>query len=695
MGWKTLGLLSLAAVGAGCGGGDGREARNQPVQQRARLEAFESCEALERYVEDTAVADMKRRLDAMKPREDSGGWWGPPVMVDSGGTAESAAGSDAPADYTTTNTQVAGVDESDFVKNDGTRIFVLSGQKLYVHQSWPANELSLKSSLAVEGYPREMLLDEKNRLVIFSTLYEPLWDLGRGAADGSPTAGDAAGCSPFECGYHSANATKVTTVNVEDSANPRVVNEVYLAGDFHNSRRIGASVRLVLQDSFRWPSMMRWNVNYEESLWSDPEKLSAAYDDLKVENEALLRAQPLEAWMPAGRRKAADGTVTPLPYRCEDFHRPTAATELGVVTVATLNLDAPDAEPARTTLVARAGEVYASTKSLYLATNHWWWHPEAGQEDFTYLHKFDLQEPHRAAYVASGGVRGTIVDQFSLDEHEDVLRVASTATKRLENDEGSSWRFETTNRVSTLGERAGRLELLGQSRELAAGERIYSARFLGDEGYVVTFRQVDPLFTFDLSDPAHPRQVGELKVPGFSTYIHPLEGGFLLTVGVHQPENGGWQERALKLSLFDVRDLAHPKEAFTQQVGTAFSWSEALYDHKAFNYFPAKKLLAIPFADWEPSAADFWGSFKSELRVYSVDTATGFTPRGALSMRDVYIQENYARWSWYWTPNVRRSVMADDFVYAITDAGVRSAHVESLGTPLATTHFRPVMIQPK
>ena len=680
--------LSLGLAAAGCSDDPPQAPANPLVQQRVALERFESCNELERYIEDTAVADMRRQLTV------SGSYFGGRITVDSPPMAEAPVAGDAssagPGDYTTTNTQVAGVDESDFVKNDGTRIFVLSGRNLFLHTSWPATELSLKGSLEIEGQPQEMLLDEHDRVVIFSSLYRPQWT--------EPLQEGGAGALPIDCGRMedcgvSSNATKVTTVNVADLAHPVVLDEVVFPGAFRTSRRIGSSVRLVLNDSFRWPSKVSWWVNADESVYRNEKKLAAAYARLADQNEALIRAQPLDRWLPPGERKLANGTPAALPYRCEDFQRPTGPTELGLVTVATLDLDHPEKEPARTSLIAEVGEVYASAKSLYLVTNHWWWWPEENQQDFTYLHKFDIQDPAHATYVASGTVRGTINDQFSLDEYQDVLRIATTSSRRVKGTTPDSWTFEHTSRVSTLAERDGVLSLLGESAPLANGERIYSARFLGPQGFIVTFRQVDPLFTFDLSDPAKPRQVGELKVPGYSTYIHPIEGGFLLTAGVHVPENGSWNESALKLSLFDVRDLAHPREAFTQTVGSAYSWSEALHEHKAFNYFPAKKLLAIPFTDWDPSGTDYWNNFKSELRVFTVDTAAGFTSNGALSMSDLYRTQGDASWSWYWTPDVRRSVMADDFVYAISDAGVRVAQVDALATPLATSVFRTPLVK--
>src|SRR6185436_571832 len=141
--------------------------------------------------------------------------------------------------------------------------------------------------------------------------------------------------------------------------------------------------------------------------------------------------------------------------------------------------------------------------------------------------------------------------------------------------------------------------VVGQSEQLAKGERLMSSRFIGDAAYLVTFRQVDPLFTFDLRDPTNPKKVGELKVPGFSSYIHPLGPGHLLTIGTFIPEDmPNWQGRRIQLSIFDVTDLKNPRQSHTITLGDASSYSEAQWEHKAFNYFAAKKLLAVPFSDW-------------------------------------------------------------------------------------------------
>ena len=181
-------------------------------------------------------------------------------------------------------------------------------------------------------------------------------------------------------------------------------------------------------------------------------------------------------------------------------------------------------------------------------------------------------------------------------------------------------------------------------------------------------------------------------MPGFSTYLHPLDATHLLTIGMYRSENPSqWESSRIQLAIYDVSDLSAPRQTFTQLVGTASSWSEALYEHKAFNYFGARKLLAIPYSDWSyTSTGNFWWDrFTSDLRVFGVDAATGFTFKGALAVSDLYQAQGGTSWMYYWQPAVRRSVMADEFVYAIGDVGLRVANLSNLSAPLATVTFIP------
>ena len=694
--WRSIAAAAgLAGLLAGCG----TESKVPPppaVVNRVSLQAFQggsACQDLETYLEDTAVLQMRTQLEAQRDGVPGWGWWGgwgwgledaafggPPQAANAAGGTRAA-----PTDFTTTNNQVAGVDEADFVKNDGTRIFALSGNTLHAVTSWPADQTAVLGTLKIEGYPREMFLEGTGKAVVFSSIYTwyPLSNQG------------GVTCLGIHCGYYYANTVKVTEVDVSDMSNLRVQREVYLPGHYNSARKVGSSVRMVLSDDFNFPPGFKWSPDWEENLWNDKPRLRAAYDRIIAQNEALIRSQTLAEWVPAAKIKTGN-QVTIVPHPCDSFSKVNAPTRLGQVSVVTLDLAANSID--RESILAEPGEIYASANNLYVATRHWWWWPQPGQRDTTYLHKFDICQPGSAQYVASGTVDGHIVDQFSMDEAASGhFRIVTTIQTRVpDTTNPNNWwgTMQTTNRLSVLGENAGYLDVVGQSPDLAEGERVMSSRMIGDKGFVVTFRQVDPLFTFDLIDPLNPRKVGELKIPGFSTYLHPLDANHLLTIGTYVPEpvNGqpqDWSARALQLAIFDVSNLANPVQTHTQLVGTAYGWSEAAHEHKAFNYFAARKLLAIPFADWSNSRTgnDYWSSFRSDLKVYSVDPITGFTAKGSVSMSDMYQVAQYSNWTYYWEPYVRRSVMADEFVYAISDSGIKVANIANLSAPIASTRF--------
>jgi hypothetical protein len=691
--WRwAAALAGLGLSATGCG--DAQSKTPPAIVNRATLQAFtgnNACHDLETYIEDTAVMQMRTELEAARDGVPSWGWWGGwgfgRGVADAAGPTASGAANAAPAptNYTTTNNQVAGVDEADFVKNDGTRIFALSGQKLYAIKSWPAADTQLMGSLAIEGYPRELFLDGTDKAVVFSSIYQwyPLSN-ARGVA-----------CDMMDCGYWNANTVKVTVVDVSNLANPHVLREYYVPGQYNSARKVGSSVRLVLSDGFNFPPGFKWSPDWTPGLWEDKARLTAAYNTIIADNERLIRQQTLAEWVPAAKVRE-NGQTTLVPHACNAFSRVNAPTRLGTVQVATINLASSSID--RTSILAEPGEIYASASNLYVATRHWWWWPAPGQKDTTYIHKFDITNPSAATYVASGTVDGHIVDQFSMDEAASGhFRVVTTIGTRVTDPANpTNWwgTIETTNRLSVLGENAGYLDVVGQSEDLATGERVMGSRIVGDKGFVVTYRQVDPLFTFDLTDPTHPRKMGELTVPGFSTYLHPMDATHLLTIGTYMPapvagQPTDWQARALQLAIYDVSDLANPRQTFSQLVGTAYGWSEAQYEHKAFNYFAARKLLAIPFSDWSygNNGQFYWDRFISDLRVYGVDPVTGFTAKGAVNLNDLYQVQQYSNWVYYWTPSVRRSVMADDFVYAISDAGLRVANLTNLSAPLATVRF--------
>ncbi|MEW5740148.1 MAG: beta-propeller domain-containing protein [Myxococcota bacterium] len=681
----------------------GFSASQQPTAAKsAALVTFAgsaACMDVEKHLEDRAVLDMRLRVavskkyalqwwDATHNSGMGGGTGGGAGFSDAGsaagGTGGGASGGSGgggggagsgPTDYTTTNTQVAGVDEADFVKNDGTRLFVLSGRSLFTAATWPASALARRGQVALEGRPAAMFL-EGDRVVVFSHGFVAGFDM-------------PSWCQRGGCGDWYSNATIVSYVDVSDLSAPRVVARQQLAGRYFDARRVGNSMRVVTQHGFPWldelDTWLDWNV--QQSAVSK-QALSDAFDALANSNEVSIRQRTLSQWLPDALLLTTAGSSV-LPFNCADVVSTTASARLGVTNVVTLDLADPT-QLKRQAMLAQVDELYQSHDALYLSQRHWWWWWFEGQDDVTYVYKFDTRQPDRARYAASARIEGTPLNQFAFDEHRGYLRVATTAWQPVSS--SGTGAQQSVNRVVVLDEQGGTLVEVGRTEDLAPGERIMSARFIGDTAYVVTFRQVDPLYTIDLSDPAHPRKVGELKIPGFSSYIHPLDATHLLTIGTYIPEvQTDWRERHLQLQIFDVSDLAHPRQTHTQFVGRAWGWSEAQWDHKAFNYFPARGLLAIPFADWFYDQNSQW-HFVSDLRVFHVDAQAGFEVKGSLDMADVLYRDTSCStgcWNWYWSPQIRRSVMADDYVYAVSSGGVRVAQVDDLGTPLATALFDP------
>jgi beta propeller domain-containing protein len=694
---RARSLFLLLALLAACG--KGNSGGLPQIQNRVTLARAATCESLTQQVHDTAVRQMRSEMDAWK-----GGviLYGLPAAAGSNATPAAAGG---PASYSTTNTQVAGVDEADFVKNDGTRIFVLSGRTLFAATSWPPQDLAVAGKLEIEGWPSSMFL-QGDQVVVFSSIWTVPQGGGMGPGSGAGSTVAALPCPSQGC-YWGWPTAKVTVVDVSNLSNPSALSELYLPGYAAGARRVGSSVRLILSDGVRWPEAMRWSPAYDPELYQDKTKLAAAIDALENSNEAIIRATSLQSWFPEGKRKLADGTAIDVGYDCSDFYLSNAPERLGLVTIATLDLAHLDAGVSRASIVGEAGVLYATQDRLYLASAHWWWWPMAGQVDWTYVHGFDIRDPATARYFGSGGVEGHVPDQFAMDEHEGYLRVATNTVKYSTDPATPSWlRVAWGSRLSVLAPQPDtgggtRLALVGEIPELEAGEALMASRFLGDRGFAVTFRYVDPLVTLDLSDPTHPKKVAELTLPGFSEYLQPIDANHLLAIGVDLPLNPDgrpdWTKRSLELSLFDVSDLARPKRTAQSRIGTAWAYSEALWDHHAFNWYrpDAGKpgLLAIPFSDWiQPAPSPWWTGFVSDVRVFAVDPATGISPLGSLGMGDVYIQQGSGDWTWWYRPWVRRSVMATDqagttFVYAVSDVGVRTAALRRLDLPLATALF--------
>lgn len=637
-----LAALALLALSCGDNPEDG-------IRDDVALRDFRSCSELEDYIKSQAIKDMNAQIDALIKGlyDNRRGGVVPAVSVAvPGGAPVPAPAPTEAGDFTTTNTQEKDVDEADFVKNDGSRAFVLHDRQLVKLDTWPPESTRIAWTTPLEGYPLEMFLDG-NRVAVFS----------RVGLTPCPLARDV------RCG---ADGLKITVLDV-GGVDPSVVYELYLQSGYISSRRVGSTIRVVSTGGLRGPQL----TYYLDYYSSDREALRRAYERLRSRNIDVIKSSTLEDWLPPSVEVVGGRSRTVRPD-CTLFHASTAPTTLGLTTVTSLNLARLDAGALFTSLLSPADEVYASKQSLYVTMRHYWRPGARADQQHTYIHKFDTaSDPLRVRYVASGGVPGLIVDQFSLSESNGSLRVATT--QRLLG--------SVTNGVHVLQAQGGRLEQVGVVAGLAPTEQLYSSRFLDDRGYLVTYRVVDPLFTIDVSDPRLPRQVGELKVPGFSTYLHPIDRDHLLAIGRETAETGtgGVRVVGLALSIFDVSDFANPRLMHKQVFGTWGSSSDAEHDHKAFNYFPARGVLAIPFSDWT-AARD--NGFQSTLELFRVSLAGGIVPAGSVDHSDLNRPAAYRSYPWPYSPRVQRSIMMEDFVYSISMGGVKVSAIENPGRTL-------------
>src|SRR3990172_9189754 len=333
--------------------------------------------------------------------------------------------------------------------------------------------------------------------------------------------------------------------------------------------------------------------------------------------------------------------------------------------------------------------MYATQEHLYVSqtSGGWWWSPDQAEQ--TAIYKFEISEA-KPVYLATGSIDGWVKDQFSFSEYEGFLRVATTEDRF--DGEINQWRSK--NHLFVLEDtHEGTLIVTGAVRDVAPDERIFAMRFLEDRGFMVTFRVVDPLLAFDLSDPAHPVLVGELEIPGFSTYIHSIDHDHLLTVGSDGAN--------LQLQTFDVTDLSTPTLLHQYTVPGTFSYSEAQYDHLAFNYYAPRKLLVIPLVTVDESG----GTYFSGMAAYRVSLTDGFTELGRVDHADLAHQaycsdippeETWRAESceqgWYlWGAAPRRSVIMTSgeatYLYSISAIGVKATPVDAPGTVLGSVLF--------
>jgi hypothetical protein len=387
---------------------------------------------------------------------------------------------------------------------------------------------------------------------------------------------------------------------------------------------------------------------------------------------SLARAR-LRTFVPATtiRSRISGRTFRRGVVACDDVRRPDVFSGLDLLTVLTIDLDKGLYSVDRDAIMAGAETVYGSGTSLYVASRRY----VPGLQDTgdvprnmrTEIHRFDATDDGRTTYAGTGTVPGFVLNQFALSEQDGALRVASTDEPAWLPDGG---RADTPQSyVTVLGKQPGGLEQVGQVGGLGKGQRIYAVRFVGDKGYVVTFRQIDPLYTLDLATPSAPKVAGELEISGYSAYLHPISDALLLGIGQEASDQG--RPLGTQVSLFDVSDLAHPKRLQHVVYGTGSSVAE--YDHHAFLWWGPTGLALLPLQLPGTGADGTTGAFTGAVGLHV--TADRLAEVGRIQHGGDQEQAP-----------IGRSLVVGDRVYTLSYLGLAASRLDTLA-PVAFVPF--------
>ncbi|TDD91452.1 benzoate transporter [Actinomadura darangshiensis] len=597
--------LLLAGI-AGCSGSPGRGDRTVPSAPPVRLVAYDGCDKLHEELQ-RATADKVGPFGL----DDT------PALPADGiralGKAPSAAKAPGAApEHSTTNSHEPGADEPDQVKTDGRRIVTVADGRLRVID--PATR-KVTHTLELPGGHRsgdgELLLSGDRALVLSRSARMVPFD--------RPAPGQRPLPSPQQ-------TMRLTLVDL--SGAPKVAGSMTSGTDYLDARQSGSTVRVVVHSRPRiyFPG-------------GNGRKKSVA-----ANRDAVWEA-PLDAWLPAFQLDGGQSFRTP----CDQVSRPSSYAGSSMLTVLTFDLAKGLGDPRPVAVTADGSTVYGNGKSLYVTGTPpqlFTWPRKKTPESHTDVYKFDVSGKGRPRYVAAGSVKGFLLNQYSMSEHDGNLRMATT-TSQVEPDDRSS-----QSSVYVLAQQGGSLKEIGRLDGLGKGERIHSVRFIGPTAYVVTFRQTDPLYVVDLKDPRRPRLTGELKINGYSAYLHPTADGRLLGVG--QDADASGRTSGLQVSLFDVSGEPRRIGSYTLP-GTT---SQVEFDPHAFLYWPKTGLTVVPVRQRDGGTPEALA-----LKV----TGTGITMAGTV--------RNPSE-----TPGtgVTRSLVVGDTLWTFSDDGARAVDASTL-----------------
>ena len=675
--WTALVVVAAVVAAGAC-------TRRPPIGGAglAALTRFDSCASAERYLQDAALERVGPYGLGGSYGYFRGGIGVSPPMAMPGGARDSAGaegggGGSAPVPaHSGTNTQEVGVDEPDVVKNDGRRLLSVLHNRLDIIDLTAATPRVAGSLALANQSGNHQLLLQGDRVLVISSEWDygiyppggPIIDDGPMVAPGRPAGGVGAGMM-----YRpSVPRTRLTMVSIAEIAKPAVLHSVLVDGSYVDARFVGGRARVVT------------NAGMRPLPWVMPtDGTEPALRAAQRANEGVIRRTTAADWLPQVHPADKPEEGDPL-VACDDLSRPPEFSGFNTVSVMTIDLGGNQINLGDTVAVAaNAQTVYSSTKNLYVATQATTDVTYAGrlpeptrpgapvtvppvkeEPDYstkTELHAFDVSGSGAAAYRASGSVDGALLNQWSLSEHKDHLRVVTTT-----GNFGCGGCVGDQSQMNVLRFQGRDLVVVGKAGGMGKGEAVKGVRFLGDRAYVVTFRQIDPFYVVDLADPAKPAVVGELKMPGYSAYLHPVGGNQVLGVGRDATAEG--RVTGIKVSLYDVADAAKPAEV--RSITMPDSYTSVEQTAKAFLWWEPEKLAMVPVVSYG-NAIDRDGVYKPTGFTGAIGINVG---AGALAERGRVSNEGGP----YGPSEIVRSAVVGDKVLTVSYSGVRVSDLGSL-----------------
>jgi inhibitor of cysteine peptidase len=521
--------------------------------------------------------------------------------------SQALASGESTTQYSTTNIQVQGVDEADIIKSDGEFFYIVSGTTIYITKAYPPNEAQLLSKIELnQTYGAQIYVNE-DKLVI---LGNQNWLYTYGFIEEDVTVRtEAMSIYPYY-----AEESYVKVYDITDRAAPKLTRTLTVNGTYSGSRMIQDYVYFVVNQPI---------INE----YSDKPELDIILPT--ISGDQVKEIQPNEIRY-----------IDTLDYNYR------------LTNIIAINIKDDSAEPTwEAFLASHTTNMYVSQNNMYLVVpnTNLWITPSSNEEprDETLIYRIKL-ENERITVMAEGSITGYVLNQYSMDEYNNHFRVATTE-------------WQTDGSINNLFIMDMDMNVVGKIQKLAPGERIYSARFLEEKCYLVTFRQIDPFYVIDVSNPNEPKILGYLKIPGFSGYLHPYDQNHIIGIGK--------EETNIKLSLFDVTDVSNPIEKAKYIINADWSDSPILWDSKALLFEKSKQLLAIPVTINQYRTL-VPGTYWQGAYIFNI-SLEGFTLKGDITHRNPENQYEY-------NLEVKRILYIEDVLYTVSDKIIKMNDLQTL-----------------